>query len=101
MYFYQAEDSKRDIGVTGVQTCSLPISTLCYQLGDAQPVYALEGSIAVTGSLVQWVRDNLGMIKSAPEIEDLARSVEDNGGSYRWEMRRVGKECRFRWCPDY
>jgi glycerol kinase len=58
------------------------LTTLCYQLGDAKPVYALEGSIAVTGSLVQWVRDNLGMIKSAPEIEDLARSVEDNGGAY-------------------
>ncbi|RBY80923.1 glycerol kinase [Geodermatophilus sp. TF02-6] len=58
------------------------LTTLCYQLGDAKPVYALEGSIAVTGSLVQWVRDNLGMITSAPEIEDLARSVEDNGGAY-------------------
>jgi glycerol kinase len=58
------------------------LTTLCYQLGDAKPVYALEGSIAVTGSLVQWVRDNLGMIRSAPEIEDLARTVDDNGGSY-------------------
>src|ERR671911_1303373 len=58
------------------------LTTLCFQLGDAKPVYALEGSIAVTGSLVQWVRDNLGMIKSAPEIEDLARTVEDNGGAY-------------------
>src|SRR3712207_8019743 len=58
------------------------LTTLCYQLGDGKPVYALEGSIAVTGSLVQWVRDNLGMISSAPEIEDVARSVEDNGGAY-------------------
>jgi glycerol kinase (EC 2.7.1.30) len=58
------------------------LTTLCYQLGDGKPVYALEGSIAVTGSLVQWVRDNLGMISSAPEIEDQARSVEDNGGAY-------------------
>src|ERR671933_383161 len=58
------------------------LTTLCYQLGDAKPVYALEGSIAVTGSLVQWVRDNLKMISSAPEIETLAREVEDNGGSY-------------------
>jgi glycerol kinase len=58
------------------------LTTMCYQLGDAKPVYALEGSIAVTGSLVQWVRDNLGMINSAPEIEDLARSVDDNGGAY-------------------
>jgi glycerol kinase len=58
------------------------LTTLCYQLGDARPVYALEGSIAVTGSLVQWVRDNLGLISSAAEIEQLARSVEDNGGAY-------------------
>jgi glycerol kinase len=58
------------------------LTTVCYQLGGAKPVYALEGSIAVTGSLVQWVRDNLGMIDSAAEIEDLARSVEDNGGAY-------------------
>ncbi len=58
------------------------ITTVCYQLGTADPVYALEGSIAVTGSLVQWIRDNLGLIRSAPEIEDLAASVEDNGGAY-------------------
>lgn len=58
------------------------ITTVCYQLGTADPVYALEGSIAVTGSLVQWMRDNLGLIRSAPEIEDLAASVADNGGVY-------------------
>ena len=58
------------------------LTTLCYKIGDAPAVYALEGSIAVTGSLVQWIRDNLGMIKSAPEIEDLAKTVEDNGGAY-------------------
>lgn len=58
------------------------LTTVCYQLGDAAPVYALEGSIAVTGSLVQWLRDNLGMISSAAEIEQHARSVEDNGGAY-------------------
>ena len=58
------------------------LTTLCYQIGDGKPVYALEGSIAVTGSLVQWARDNLGMISSAPEIETLARTVEDNGGAY-------------------
>ena len=58
------------------------ITTVAYQLGDAKPVYALEGSIAVTGSLIQWLRDNLGMINSAPEIEELARNVEDNGGVY-------------------
>ena len=45
-------------------------------------MYALEGSIAVTGSLVQWIRDNLGLIGSAPEIEKLAKTVEDNGGAY-------------------
>lgn len=58
------------------------ITTLAYQLGDDEPYYALEGSIAVTGSLVQWLRDNLGIISSAPEIEQLAESVEDNGGAY-------------------
>ena len=58
------------------------LTTVCYQLGDADPVYALEGSIAVTGSLVQWVRDNLKMIDSAAQIEDLALKVDDNGGAY-------------------
>ncbi|WP_067535115.1 glycerol kinase GlpK [Nocardia crassostreae] len=58
------------------------LTTVCYKLGDAKPVYALEGAIAVTGSLVQWLRDNLGMIGSAAEIEEHARSVEDNGGAY-------------------
>jgi glycerol kinase len=58
------------------------LTTVCYRLGDADAVYALEGSIAVTGSLVQWLRDNLGMIGSASEIESLAASVEDNGGAY-------------------
>lgn len=58
------------------------LTTVCYKLGDRPAVYALEGSIAVTGSLVQWLRDNLGLIKSAPEIEDLAKTVNDNGGIY-------------------
>lgn len=58
------------------------LSTVAYQIGDQRPVYALEGSIAVTGSLVQWFRDRLGLISSAPEIETLARTVEDNGGCY-------------------
>jgi glycerol kinase len=58
------------------------LTTVCYQLGSQDPVYALEGSIAVTGSLVQWLRDNLGMISSAAEIEDVAATVEDNGGAY-------------------
>ena len=58
------------------------LTTLCYQIGDQAPVYALEGSIAVTGSLVQWLRDNLGLISTAAEVEQLAASVEDNGGAY-------------------
>ncbi|MEJ2854577.1 MULTISPECIES: glycerol kinase GlpK [unclassified Saccharothrix] len=58
------------------------LTTVCYKIGDAAPVYALEGSIAVTGSLVQWLRDNLGMIGTAAEIEEHARTVEDNGGAY-------------------
>jgi glycerol kinase len=58
------------------------ITTVAYRLGDADAVYALEGSIAVTGSLIQWLRDNLGIIDTAAEVEDLALSVEDNGGVY-------------------
>ncbi|MQA08564.1 MAG: glycerol kinase GlpK [Pseudonocardiaceae bacterium] len=58
------------------------LTTMCYKIGSQQAVYALEGAIAVTGSLVQWLRDNLGMITNAPEIEDLARGVDDNGGCY-------------------
>ncbi len=58
------------------------LTTLGYKLGDAKPHYALEGSIAVTGSLIQWLRDNLGIINSAPEIEALAKTVDDNGGVY-------------------
>jgi glycerol kinase len=58
------------------------LTTVCYALRDQAPVYALEGSIAVTGSLVQWLRDNLGIIGSAAEVEALARSVDDNGGAY-------------------
>jgi glycerol kinase len=58
------------------------LTTVCYKIGSQDAVYALEGSIAVTGSLVQWLRDNLGIIGSASEIESLARGVEDNGGAY-------------------
>jgi glycerol kinase len=58
------------------------LTTVCYKIGDAKPIYALEGSIAITGALVQWLRDNLKMFSSAPEIEELAASVEDNGGAY-------------------
>jgi glycerol kinase len=53
-----------------------------YQIGDKPPVYALEGSIAITGALVQWLRDNLGIIETSAEVETLAASVEDNGGIY-------------------
>ena len=56
------------------------LTTVCYQLGDAKPVYALEGSIAVTGSAVQWLRDQLGIISGASESEALARQVKDSGG---------------------
>jgi glycerol kinase len=69
-------------GVEIVHSKNGLLTTVCYKLGDAKPVYALEGSIAVTGSLVQWLRDNLGIIKSAPEVEQLATTVEDNGGVY-------------------
>ena len=58
------------------------LTTLGYQLGSSPPTYALEGSIAVTGALVQWFRDNLGLIGSAAEVETLALTVEDNGGCY-------------------
>jgi len=58
------------------------LTTVGYKLGDGETHYALEGSIAVTGSLVQWLRDNLGMIGSSEEVEALAASVEDNGGAY-------------------
>jgi glycerol kinase len=58
------------------------LTTVCYALPGQEPVYALEGSIAVTGSLVQWLRDNLGLISSAAEVEQLAGSVPDNGGAY-------------------
>ncbi|MDQ3989446.1 MAG: glycerol kinase GlpK [Actinomycetota bacterium] len=69
-------------GTDRVASDSGLLTTVCYRIGSADPVYALEGSIAVTGSLVQWLRDNLGLISSAVEIEQLAASVEDNGGAY-------------------
>jgi glycerol kinase len=58
------------------------LTTVCYRIGDEPAVYALEGSIAVTGSLVQWLRDNLGIISAASEIEALAASVPDTGGAF-------------------
>jgi glycerol kinase len=58
------------------------LTTVCYKIGDQRPIYALEGSIAITRALVQWLRDNLKIIGSAAEIETLASSVDDNGGAY-------------------
>lgn len=58
------------------------LTTVCYKIGEAPQIYALEGSIAVTGSLVQWLRDNLGLFADSPDVEWLARKVEDNGGAY-------------------
>jgi glycerol kinase len=58
------------------------LTTVAYRLGDDAPVYALEGSVAVAGALVQWLRDNLGVIASSADVEPLARTVEDNGGVY-------------------
>ncbi len=62
-------------------TCGL-LTTVAYQFQNEPVHYALEGSIAITGALVQWVRDNLGLIKDSKDIESLARSVDDNGGAY-------------------
>ncbi|MHB1500566.1 MAG: glycerol kinase GlpK [Candidatus Dormibacteria bacterium] len=69
-------------GTEPVQSKSGLLTTLGYQIGNQAPVYCLEGSIAITGALVQWLRDNLGMIKSSVEVEQLAATVEDNGGVY-------------------
>ncbi|WP_159468494.1 glycerol kinase GlpK [Dyadobacter sp. 3J3] len=58
------------------------LTTIAYKFGDQPVQYALEGSVAVTGALVQWVRDNLGLIEKSSDIESLAKTVEDNGGAY-------------------
>jgi glycerol kinase len=89
---FQAGESKNTYGTgnflifqTGeeiVHSANGLLTTVGYQLGDQPARYALEGSIAVTGSLVQWLRDQLGIIRSAPEVEELARQVDDNGGVY-------------------
>jgi glycerol kinase len=65
-----------------VQSKSGLLTTLAYKIGDQPATYCLEGAIAITGALVQWLRDNLGLISSAPEVEDLAKTVDDNGGVY-------------------
>ena len=69
-------------GTTPVPSQHGLITTVAYKMDDQKPVYCLEGSIAIAGALVQWVRDNLGLIKEAREIENLALGVEDNGGVY-------------------
>jgi len=65
-----------------VQSKSGLLTTLAYKIGDQPAVYCLEGAIAITGALVQWLRDNIGLISSAPEVENLAKTVDDNGGVY-------------------
>jgi glycerol kinase len=69
-------------GTKPVQSKSGLLTTLGYKIGDQPAVYALEGSIAITGALVQWLRDNLGLIEKSPQVEDLAKTVDDNGGIY-------------------
>jgi glycerol kinase len=69
-------------GESAVRSTSGLLTTVAYQMGSEAPRYALEGSIAVTGALVQWVRDNLGLIQKSADIETLAQSVPDNGGVY-------------------
>jgi glycerol kinase len=69
-------------GETPVQSKTGLLTTLGYKIGDQPAVYALEGSIAITGALVQWLRDNLGLIQKSADVEDLAKNVDDNGGIY-------------------
>jgi glycerol kinase len=69
-------------GNEAVQSKSGLLTTLGYKIGDQPAVYCLEGAIAITGALVQWLRDNLGLIKESPEVEELAKTVDDNGGIY-------------------
>ena len=69
-------------GTSPVPSNSGLITGVGYKIGDLPATYMLEGSIAITGALVQWLRDNLKMISSAPEVEALARTVEDNGGVF-------------------
>jgi glycerol kinase len=69
-------------GTEKVPSKSGLLTTVGWKLGDAPAIYALEGSIAITGALVQWLRDNLGLIENSADVETLAKSVEDNGGMY-------------------
>jgi glycerol kinase len=69
-------------GNEAVQSKSGLLTTLAYKIGDQPATYCLEGAIAITGALVQWLRDNIGLIKESTEIEELAKTVDDNGGVY-------------------
>jgi glycerol kinase len=69
-------------GSEAIQSNHGLLTTLAYKMGDAPAVYALEGSIAIAGALVQWIRDNLGLITKSADIEELATRVKDNGGIY-------------------
>ncbi|MGH9168675.1 MAG: FGGY family carbohydrate kinase, partial [Acidimicrobiia bacterium] len=69
-------------GTEAVPSKSGLITTLAYQIGKQPAIYCLEGSIAITGALVQWLRDNVGLIKTSADVEQLAATVEDNGGVY-------------------
>ena len=71
-----------DAGTDMVPSKSGLLTTVGWKLGDAPAVYCLEGAIAITGALVQWLRDNLGLIGTSQEVETLAATVEDNGGMY-------------------
>ncbi|MEU6203254.1 glycerol kinase GlpK [Micromonospora musae] len=69
-------------GTSAVTSAHGLLTTVAYRIGEEPAAYAMEGAIAVTGALVQWLRDNLGLISTAPEVEELAGTVEDNGGCY-------------------
>jgi glycerol kinase len=69
-------------GTEAVQSKNGMLTTVGYKIGDNDAIYCLEGAIAITGALVQWLRDNLKLIKAAPDVEELAQTVEDNGGLY-------------------
>ncbi|MGD0807232.1 MAG: glycerol kinase GlpK [Anaerolineales bacterium] len=71
-----------NMGEIPVPSTSGLLTTIAYKIGGGKPVYALEGSIAITGALVQWLRDNLGLIAASADVEALARTVEDSGGIY-------------------
>ncbi len=71
-----------NVGSSPIMSRTGLLTTLAYQLEGKEPVYALEGSVAIAGALVQWLRDNLGLIQTSEEVETLARTVDDNGGVY-------------------